>query len=168
MRSRRGGVEEESRSAGSAAAAGMANVWGDWMNEEMTPAAPSAAKSDSKEESKPSAAATTTTTGPRSYLLPLTPPSSSSGILAQTGTLDSTIPGRSSMSKENKTFELQEPTVLFPDVFRGEKCVGVFTGCSACHSVVNTEGEFVVLYSAGWLVVKDVRVALFRLRIAFQ
>jgi len=93
-------------------------------------------------------------TGPRSYALPVRPAirlagrsageagpdAPAPGLLAQTGTLDATMPGRSKgISKDDLAHELQAPTLLFPSVFGGSKVAFVATSPTAAHSVAITD-----------------------------
>jgi len=90
--------------------------------------------------------------GKRAYDLPILtrmrPPSQAKnaddkyivpGILAQTGTLDSKIVGRTKRTL-NQEFDLQEPTILCNEsIFGGQKVAFVATSSSAVHSIVITE-----------------------------
>lgn len=139
------GVRSSRRSAGGDADAGaamdptMMNVWGDFMNEELeAPTAPPAAAA------KPSGTASATaTSGPRSYVLPIQPRTNTPGLLAQTGTLDASVPGRSSVSKTPAKHELECPTLLFPtSIFGQMRIATIATSPSACHSVaITTDGK---------------------------
>lgn len=134
---------------GNADAAGMAamsSVWGDWMNEEMTNNMTSsnnnaAAAAAANDDANKTAQATTSSSSsdPRRYTsLPLAPPRSSPGILLQTGTLDSTIPGRSHPPKQPRPVDVDCPTILFPSLFKGVKFTRVVSNPAACHSVALT------------------------------
>lgn len=142
VRSRRGDAADNNAAGGGGDMAAMSNVWGDWMNEEMTTgaAASSTAATSSnaaKTETVPAPAKVSTSRGPRSYILPLSPSHSKPSLLLQTGTLDSTIPGRSSIPKQPRAADLECPTIL-TDI----KFVKVCTSAGSCHSVGITEGEF--------------------------
>ena len=143
------------------AMAAMNNVWGDWMNEEMTAAVatsgstPAVSAAAEGREEKPTtttsstsapAAATVESTGPREYILPVEAPVSKPGILLQTGTLDATIPGRSSIPKQLRSLDLECPTVLFPGALGGKTFVRVVSSPTACHSVGITKGESMELF----------------------
>eukprot|EP00986_Skeletonema_menzelii_P009111 scaffold4057_cov155-Skeletonema_menzelii.AAC.1 len=154
------GVRSSRRSAGggddpTAAAAvdpSMMNVWGDFMAEESattttTTAAAStndqAAASSKQPAATITATATATSSGPRSYALPIEPPKSTPGLLAQTGTLDASVPGRSAISKSPATHEFECPTLLFPTSIFGPntKIAHIATSPTACHSVaITTDG----------------------------
>ena len=138
--------------------AAMSSVWGDWMNEEMTSSSntnnTAAATDDNnanvKTEPVPTATSTaaSASTEPRSYTtLPLTPSSSSSnhppGILLQTGTLDSSIPGRSHLPKQPRAIDLDCPTVLFPSsALKNVKFIKIISNPTACHSVaISQDGK---------------------------
>jgi len=88
----------------------------------------------------------------RSYALPLVPlmriPSHTShgertitpGLLAQTGTLDSTILGRTKRPLTQPQ-DLQEPTLLTPTLFRNLPVAFVAASSSSCHSIaITTDG----------------------------
>ena len=164
------GVRSSRRSAGggagadnvSAAAAAvdpsMMNVWGDFMAEESTTAATASTTTANNNEaasSKPAATtakatttATPSSTGPRSYALPIEPRQATPGLLAQTGTLDASVPGRSSVSKTPATHEFESPTLLFPNsIFGGANksdnaIAHIVTSPTACHSVaITTDGR---------------------------
>lgn len=128
--------------------AAMSNVWGDWMSEEMTGggggAASSSAAPAAAAKTEESAPAPVESTGPRNYILPLSPAKSKPGLLLQTGTLDSTIPGRSSIPKQPRVLDLECPTILFSEAVGGKKFVKVVTSPTSCHSVAITVGEFYV------------------------
>lgn len=147
VRSSRSSVPSADSGADGAAMAAMSNVWGDWMSEEMTGAASSgtAAAATTKTEAPAATsapvAAPVESTGPRSYILPLKPIQSKPGILLQTGTLDSTIPGRSSVPKQTRVIDLECPTIIFSEAVGGKKFVKVVTSATSCHSVGITEGE---------------------------
>jgi len=156
------GVRSSRRSAGGAAddltAAAVdpsvMNVWGDFMADESTTTTTTAAAASTNDQaasaSKP--AATTSTTppsttsspsGPRSYALPIQPPKATPGLLAQTGTLDASVPGRSSISKTPATHEFECPTLLFPQSIFGSttKIAHIATSPTSCHSVaITTDG----------------------------
>ena len=95
--------------------------------------------------------------GPRSYILPIPPRMKqpkethdnsydpivpTPGLLAQTGTLDASIPGRSSISKTPSPHQLECPTLLFPNsIFQNVKFAFIATSPTACHSVaITTDG----------------------------
>jgi hypothetical protein len=149
VRARRGDGDAPAEGGGEAMTA-MSNVWGDWMSEEMTGAATASTAAASApaaaSATAPAAAKTeeTKSTGPRSYILPLRPPSSqvTPGLLLQTGTLDSTIPGRGHVGKVPRNVDLECPTQLIP----GKKFVWVATSATSCHSVGITQGEFTVFW----------------------
>lgn len=150
------GVRSSRRSAGggedaTAAAAvdpSMMNVWGDFMAEESTATTTSTAAATEPASSK-QPATTTTSSGPRSYILPIEPPKSTPGLLAQTGTLDASVPGRSAISKTPSTHEFECPTLLFPKSIFGSaasKIAHIATSPTACHSVaITTDG-----HAYGW------------------
>lgn len=143
--SRRGGVGDDGAAAAAAMDPSMMNVWGDFMNEEMetAPAAPAAAASKEASSSKP-ASTSSSNNGPRSYILPIQPHATTPGLLAQTGTLDSSVPGRSSISKTPAKHELECPTLLFPTSVFGKdvKIAHIATSPTACHSVaITTTGK---------------------------
>ena len=140
VRSRRSDAAADSEPAPAMAA--MNNVWGDWMNEEMTAATPAASAAAEGKEEKPTSAPAVESTGPREYILPVEAPASKPGILLQTGTLDATIPGRSSIPKQMRSLDLECPTVLFPGALGGKKFVRVVTSPTACHSVGITKGKY--------------------------
>jgi hypothetical protein len=127
----------------------MMNVWGDFMAEESTPAAATATATSTEAASKPAATTTTTSSaiswwGPRSYTLPIQPRQGTPGLLAQTGTLDASVPGRSSISKTPAKHELECPTLLFPNsIFATtEKIAHIVTSPTACHSIaITTDGK---------------------------
>jgi len=158
------GVRSSRRSAGGAAddltAAAvdpsMMNVWGDFMADESTTnttttAAAASTNDQAASASKPAATSTTPSStssspsGPRSYALPIQPPKATPGLLAQTGTLDASVPGRSSISKTPATHEFECPTLLFPQSIFGSitttKIAHIATSPTACHSVaITTDG----------------------------
>mmetsp|Transcript_37307 Transcript_37307/g.78672 ORF Transcript_37307/g.78672 Transcript_37307/m.78672 type:complete len:631 (-) Transcript_37307:159-2051(-) len=148
----------------------MMNVWGDFMNEEMSsapaaasapaasaskssPAAYKAAEEPSKE--KPAAATAEAASGPRSYVLPIRPRMRledddetnddvpAPGLLAQTGTLDASVPGRSAISKSPHTHELMCPTILFPkSILAKQKIAHIAASPTSCHSIaITSTGE---------------------------
>ena len=142
VRSSRSNAVDSNNAAAGGDMAAMSSVWGDWMSEEMTGATASTSTAATT-KSKETPAATTAgapTTGPRTYLLPVTPPQSKPGILLQTGTLDSTIPGRSSIPKVPRVLDLECPTRLFTNTLGDVKFVKVVTSATACHSVGITKG----------------------------
>mmetsp|Transcript_25904 Transcript_25904/g.51949 ORF Transcript_25904/g.51949 Transcript_25904/m.51949 type:complete len:612 (-) Transcript_25904:110-1945(-) len=158
------GVRSSRRSAGGAADdltavavdPSMMNVWGDFMADESTTNTTTAAAASTNDQaasaSKPAATATTPSStfsspsGPRSYALPIQPPKATPGLLAQTGTLDASVPGRSSISKTPATHEFECPTLLFPQSVFGSitttaKIAHIATSPTSCHSVaITTDG----------------------------
>jgi len=154
------GVRSSRRSAGGAAddltAAAvdpsMMNVWGDFMADESTTTTTTAASTNDQAASTSKPAATTPSStssspsGPRSYALPIQPPKATPGLLAQTGTLDASVPGRSSISKTPATHEFECPTLLFPQSIFGSittttKIAHIATSPTSCHSVaITTDG----------------------------
>jgi len=121
----------------------MLSVWGDFMAEEGGPAEPAPTSTSKK-------AATQRSMGPRSYILPIQPcinlskskvnnDAPAPGLLAQTGTLDASVPGRSSVSKEGNAHELQAPTLLFPRIFDKSKISFIAASPTSCHSVAITD-----------------------------
>jgi hypothetical protein len=61
------------------------------------------------------------------------------GILAQTGTLDAKMVGRTKRTLD-QVFDLQEPTILaFESSFQKQKVAFIATSSSACHSIVILE-----------------------------
>mmetsp|Transcript_18374 Transcript_18374/g.39474 ORF Transcript_18374/g.39474 Transcript_18374/m.39474 type:complete len:638 (-) Transcript_18374:175-2088(-) len=122
--------------------------------------APAASKAESPKE-KPSpaaavAAAVSPESGPRDYVLPIKPKMRLSGkkhkgddangdrvltpgLLAQTGTLDASVPGRSSISKTPLIHELLAPTLLFTkSIFARTKIAFITSSPTACHSIAIT------------------------------
>ena len=150
------GVRSSRRSAGvtedatTAVDPAMMNVWGDFMAEESTSANAAAAPSSAAESASKPAAATasksassSSSSGPRDYSLPILPPEATPGLLAQTGTLDASVPGRSSISKTPAKHELECPTLLFPQgIFGSHEIAHIATSPTACHSVaITTDGK---------------------------
>ncbi len=84
---------------------------------------------------------TTTTTGPREYDLPIRTYQPPPGILAQSGTLDSGIIGRTKRSL-NGVEDFQEPTILtYESIFQKQKIAFLAASSSSAHSIViTTEG----------------------------
>ena len=148
----------------------MMSVWGDFMSDVATggdggpssQAAPDAKsgkgngandapQSSSSSRQPVSLSAKPESSGPRSYALPIrpainlksekvNPDAPAPGLLAQTGTLDATMPGRSkAVSKENGAHELQAPTLLFPSVFGRSKVAFVASSPTSAHSVAITD-----------------------------
>mmetsp|Transcript_8637 Transcript_8637/g.15615 ORF Transcript_8637/g.15615 Transcript_8637/m.15615 type:complete len:416 (+) Transcript_8637:101-1348(+) len=92
--------------------------------------------------------------GPRNYVLPILPKMRlgkkstndadnegvpTPGLLAQTGTLDASVPGRSSISKSPLPHELLAPTLLFPkSIFANTKIAFITSSPTACHSIAIT------------------------------
>ena len=154
------GVRSSRRSAGGAADdltavavdPSMMNVWGDFMADESTTTTAAAASTNDQAASTSKPAATTPSStssspsGPRSYALPIQPPKATPGLLAQTGTLDASVPGRSSISKTPATHEFECPTLLFPQSIFGSitttaKIAHIATSPTSCHSVaITTDG----------------------------
>ena len=148
----------------------MMSVWGDFMSDVATggdggpssQAAPArsgkgsgandAPQSSSSSRQPVSLSAKPESSGPRSYALPIrpainlksekvNPDAPAPGLLAQTGTLDATMHGRSkAVSKENGAHELQAPTLLFPSVFGRSKVAFVASSPTSAHSVAITDG----------------------------
>lgn len=145
--SRRGGGAGEDVTAAAAVDPAMMNVWGDFMAEEST--SPADNNNDASADTKPQAAAATTNTtsnsgGPRDYALPIEPPTATPGVLAQTGTLDASVPGRSAISKSPAKHEFECPTLLFPQSIFGTntQIAHIATSPTACHSVaITTDGK---------------------------
>lgn len=128
-------------------------------------APPAKARSDSEDDEKPAPSAadasSASDSGPREYVLPIRPRmrpmlgagkkkkksedddddgndggAPAPGLLAQTGTLDSSVPGRSSISKTPESHELLAPTLLFPtSLFAEAKIAFVAASPTSCHSV---------------------------------
>lgn len=152
---RRRGQNKDAEPA--AAAAPVNPAWADFLSEESSPAAPSAAEEKAAEE--PSASAGTASNADadddsdtRTYQLPIVPawlkkgPSKSkkakttdagSGILVQAGTLDATCIGRTKPSMD-RTFDLPIPSVLLPRI----QFTKVISSCNAAHALaIDTAGN---------------------------
>ncbi|KAL7540137.1 hypothetical protein ACHAWF_006604 [Thalassiosira exigua] len=161
---RRSAAREDEAAAAATADPAMMGVWGDFMNEEMgapapapasaapAPAASSEPASTSPAAAPSSSAPSSSEEGPREYALPVRPRMRLSngkkkanddddddvpapGLLAQTGTLDASVPGRSAPSGSPKPHELWAPTLLLPSVFSKIKISLVATSPTSCHSV---------------------------------
>lgn len=77
-------------------------------------------------------------TGPREYDLPICGYKPHPGILAQTGTLDSGIVGRSKRAL-NAVEDLQEPTILtYETIFEKQKISFIAASTSSAHSIAIT------------------------------
>jgi hypothetical protein len=146
----------------------VSSAWADFMSEEGFGEGGSGAadadtdkdakrvKTDEKEEvvvekQKPKQEANEPTTKaaavideslPREYVLPIAPHKPTPGILAQTGTLDSTIVGRTKRTLTNVE-DLQEPTILtFKSIFSNKKIAFIAASSVSAHSIViTTDGE---------------------------
>ncbi|KAL9187601.1 hypothetical protein ACHAXT_005979 [Thalassiosira profunda] len=168
VRSSRRSAGGDEAAAAPAVDPAMMNVWGDFMSEEMAAPAPAPAASQPAASSAPKASSGTTAVaasdeaaaGPREYVLPVPPrmrlengkkaskkggdevyEAPAPGLLAQTGTLDASVPGRSALSKTIEPHELMAPHLLFPSVFGKSKIAFLATSPLACHSVaITTDG----------------------------
>jgi alpha-tubulin suppressor-like RCC1 family protein len=78
-------------------------------------------------------------TVPREYILPIAPRVVKPGVLAQTGSLDSKMIGRTKRTLK-EPYDLQEPTLLgYESIFEKQHVAVIATSSSACHSIVITE-----------------------------
>jgi len=77
----------------------------------------------------------------RDYQLPITVPTPTPGILAQSGTLDSTTIGRTKRTL-SETYDLQEPTILaYKSIFNQSKIAIIATSSTSAHSIaITTDG----------------------------
>jgi len=147
MRSRGRGIGKTEEKA---AAAPVSSAWADFMAEEGVGSTTTAATSSSDTPSKKrkDAPAASVPGGKRVYELPIAAAGATTGskkaktskekggVLLQTGTLDSTVVGRSKV-KLTEPYHLTEPTRILPNV----AITNVFTSCNAVHSVaVDTNG----------------------------
>ena len=142
MPSSMGAVQGSAGDDGVAASAGLASR---------------SAEKSSANDGVASVMAVTSSSGPRIYILPIPPRMRLStdkdneddpyhdiiptpGLLAQTGTLDSSMPGRvKANSSQELAHELECPTLLFPStVFSKIKVAHIATSPMACHSVAIT------------------------------
>lgn len=75
----------------------------------------------------------------REYILPIVPRDVKAGVLAQTGSLDSKMIGRTKRTLK-EPYDLQEPTLLgYESIFGKQHVAVIATSSSACHSIVITE-----------------------------
>lgn len=137
------GVPRRSRSSGTTEAAApiASSAWADFMTDEGF--ANDSKESSKTEEEKPSKRAKTIVneSDPREYVLPITIKNVKPGILAQTGSLDSKMIGRTKRTLK-EDFDLQDPTILgYESIFEKKKIKVIATSSSACHSIViDTDG----------------------------
>ena len=132
------GVPRRSRSSGATETAApiASSAWADFMTDEGF--ANDSKESAKTEEEKPSKRAKTIVNenDPREYKLPITIKSVKPGILAQTGSLDSKMIGRTKRALK-EDFDLQDPTILgYESIFEKKKIKVIATSSSACHSIV--------------------------------
>ena len=157
--------------ASSKSAPVVSSAWADFMDEEGFGATPSttAAADDSAEaanatkrmktddmpakegkttdekEKRPTsqsaAAAAADQSLPRTYVFPIRRHKPTPGILAQTGTLDSTIVGRNKRPLKGIE-DFQEPTILgFKSIFNNKKVSFIAASSSSAHSIaITTDG----------------------------
>ncbi len=99
-----------------------------------------AAKSNKSDNTGGNAAAEEST--PREYELPILRHMPSPGILAQTGTLDSVIVGRTKRALTGPE-DFQEPTILaYESSFKKKKVAFIAASCSSAHSIaITTDGD---------------------------
>ena len=148
------------RSAPPPAAAPVAasSAWADFMSDEMNPGnskdkkidegkeEKKEIKTETKEESKAKPTADSSTNDKANYALPLkADPLLKSCVLAQTGTLDSSIVGRGQMNMKVRDFpkiDLCEPTLLFPkSIFAKIRIGSITASSSSCHTIaIDTNG----------------------------
>lgn len=138
----------------------VSSAWADFMNEEgfgggMTTGTTAteddnesnkrskmdddAAKSHKSDNAEKSAAEES---APREYELPILRHMPSPGILAQTGTLDSVIVGRTKRVLTGPE-DFQEPTILaYESIFKKQKVAFIAASCSSAHSIaITTDGD---------------------------
>ena len=137
-----------------AAKAANSSAWADFMQDEMPVAngngsgdnggkKGAASEETTVAESNGSGEVSSSTTeDTRTYILPIKALPATPGVLAQTGTLNSSIAGRDKLTnalltKDNEHIHLGSPTILFPNsVFDDVPISHIATSCSSCHSLV--------------------------------
>jgi len=130
----------------------VSSAWADFMSDEGfggSTAASTSATADASESNKrvktddyPKVNEVVDESAPREYDLPIRRHLPSPGLLAQTGTLDSVIVGRTKRAL-TEVEDLQEPTILcYESVFKKKKIAFIATSCSSAHSIaITTDGE---------------------------
>lgn len=134
------GFGASSSSAGDGtAASGAAKGTGDGDTDGSNKRLKSATDDEKKETKVPQAVVEHS--GPRVYDLPIHTYKPDAGILAQTGTLDSLIVGRSKRALKNVE-DLQEPTLLaYETIFEKQKISFIAASSSSAHSIaITTDG----------------------------
>lgn len=137
------------------AATTKSTAWADFMSEEgfgqPEPEPPLGKRPRKSSAKKASTTATNTSDGngvvEREYVLPIKAKirlddtedkegTVEEGILAQTGSLDATMPGRSNRPLTLEKVDLQAPTLLMYESVFGKKSIGLIaTSSSSCHSL---------------------------------
>jgi alpha-tubulin suppressor-like RCC1 family protein len=126
-----GGVEEP--------ATPIANAWADFMQEEGM--MQSGSQNEASKKKKTTGASSSSDTA-RDYELPLVRKTGESGVLLQTGTLDSSVIGRSKRTMD-QPYDLLVPTVLLSPKIAIHK---IIASCSAAHMLAVSTSN--VVY--GW------------------
>mmetsp|Transcript_22279 Transcript_22279/g.46302 ORF Transcript_22279/g.46302 Transcript_22279/m.46302 type:complete len:595 (+) Transcript_22279:31-1815(+) len=125
----------------------MSGAWADFMDDDCADVDVdlSAKKEEKGKENQASSSSTLSTLStPSSYPSPcahtsLSLTSSNPGHLAQTGTLDWDIVGRTRKNmQEVGELDLSQPTLLTPDVFEGKLVAFIACSSTACHSIAVT------------------------------
>lgn len=141
MESRGGGIRRSTKNSAASeqkvASTPISSAWADFMQEEgvtTAAAADTTTKRQLEEPANDTIGAKQTTTGSRKYQLPKkktnkkSKTKTPSGVLVQTGTLDSSIVGRT-RTAPRPFLSLEVPTRILP----GVRIAKVFTAGHACH-----------------------------------
>jgi len=120
--------------SGSGSASG--GLWSDFVGGDIK-------LTEAEEEAEKRRKADKITATGRNYIIPVDSKIVSyPGILAQAGTLDASLAGRSPLRKDRLLIDLDQPTILCRQIYYPHKIKFIATSCSSYHSIaVDTNGS---------------------------